>query len=157
MVRKTSGKFKNTDITLCWILQWTRNVFFLSYFCLSLFYLIAYSFLHLCDGSFAPTFIHVSLSSVLPSPFSLSVLPYLFCLPCPCSLSGLPYFVQRRSQFDSISLVIQGSMEGELNLMDNLSGSICHYYSLPPRPSKHSTDKKVNNRQNDDSLSPCHV
>ncbi|XP_070783230.1 voltage-dependent T-type calcium channel subunit alpha-1G [Enoplosus armatus] len=52
-------------------------------------------------------------------------------------------FVQRRAQFDSVSLVIQGSMEGELSLMDNLSGSICHYYALPPKPSKHSTDKKI--------------
>ncbi|XP_059180439.1 voltage-dependent T-type calcium channel subunit alpha-1G isoform X2 [Centropristis striata] len=51
-------------------------------------------------------------------------------------------FHQRRAQFDSVSLVIQGSMEGELSLMDNLSGSICHYYALPPKPSKHSTDKK---------------
>ncbi|XP_044194704.1 voltage-dependent T-type calcium channel subunit alpha-1G isoform X4 [Thunnus albacares] len=38
---------------------------------------------------------------------------------------------------------LEGSMEGELSLMDNLSGSICHYYALPPRPSKHSTDKKI--------------
>ncbi|XP_054860127.1 voltage-dependent T-type calcium channel subunit alpha-1G isoform X6 [Amphiprion ocellaris] len=52
-------------------------------------------------------------------------------------------FVQRRALFDSVSLVIQGSMEGELSLMDNLSGSICHYYALPPQPSKHSTDKKI--------------
>ncbi|XP_034425651.1 voltage-dependent T-type calcium channel subunit alpha-1G isoform X6 [Hippoglossus hippoglossus] len=52
-------------------------------------------------------------------------------------------FVQRRVPFDSVSLVIQGSMEGELSLMDNLSGSICHYYALPPKPSKHSTDKKI--------------
>ncbi|XP_065805349.1 voltage-dependent T-type calcium channel subunit alpha-1G isoform X6 [Labrus bergylta] len=37
----------------------------------------------------------------------------------------------------------EGSMEGELSLMDNLSGSICHYYALPPMPSKHSTDKKI--------------
>uniref|UniRef100_A0A3P8QKZ5 Voltage-dependent T-type calcium channel subunit alpha n=1 Tax=Astatotilapia calliptera TaxID=8154 RepID=A0A3P8QKZ5_ASTCA len=52
-----------------------------------------------------------------------------------------------RALFDSVSLVIQGSMEGEMSLMDNLSGSICHYYALPPKPSKHSTDKKVNNHQ----------
>nr|XP_019939086.1 PREDICTED: voltage-dependent T-type calcium channel subunit alpha-1G-like [Paralichthys olivaceus] len=52
-------------------------------------------------------------------------------------------FVQRRVPFDSVSLVIQGSMEGELSLMDNLSGSICHYYALPPKPGKHSTDKKI--------------
>uniref|UniRef100_A0AAR2LIS1 Voltage-dependent T-type calcium channel subunit alpha n=1 Tax=Pygocentrus nattereri TaxID=42514 RepID=A0AAR2LIS1_PYGNA len=42
----------------------------------------------------------------------------------------------RRPMFDSVSLVIQGSLEGELSLMDNLSGSICHYYALPPLPSK---------------------
>ncbi|XP_030255166.1 voltage-dependent T-type calcium channel subunit alpha-1G isoform X5 [Sparus aurata] len=52
-------------------------------------------------------------------------------------------FIQRRAQFDSVSLVIQGSMEGELSLMDNLSGSICHYYALPPKPRKHSSDKKI--------------
>ncbi|XP_061564981.1 voltage-dependent T-type calcium channel subunit alpha-1G isoform X4 [Cololabis saira] len=51
-------------------------------------------------------------------------------------------FVQRRAPLDSVSLVIQGSMEGELNLMDNLSGSICHYYALPPKSDKHNTDKK---------------
>ncbi|XP_037610915.1 voltage-dependent T-type calcium channel subunit alpha-1G isoform X4 [Sebastes umbrosus] len=51
-------------------------------------------------------------------------------------------FVQRRAQFDSVSLVIQGSMEGELSLMDNLSASICHFYALPPKPRKHSSDKK---------------
>ncbi|XP_038136004.1 voltage-dependent T-type calcium channel subunit alpha-1G isoform X4 [Cyprinodon tularosa] len=61
----------------------------------------------------------------------------------PCSDSQLQVeFVQGRALFDSISLVIQGSMEGELNLMDNLSGSICHFYALPPRPNKHSRDKK---------------
>lgn len=44
-----------------------------------------------------------------------------------------------------------------MSLMDNLSGSICHYYALPPKPSKHSTDKKVNNLQSDGSLPPCHT
>lgn len=62
-------------------------------------------------------------------------------------LSASSKFVQRRALFDSVSLVIQGSMEGEMSLMDNLSGSICHYYALPPKPSKHSTDKKVNSLQ----------
>uniref|UniRef100_A0AAX7UAC6 Voltage-dependent T-type calcium channel subunit alpha n=1 Tax=Astatotilapia calliptera TaxID=8154 RepID=A0AAX7UAC6_ASTCA len=48
-----------------------------------------------------------------------------------------------RALFDSVSLVIQGSMEGEMSLMDNLSGSICHYYALPPKPSKHIFDSQV--------------
>ncbi|XP_054622546.1 voltage-dependent T-type calcium channel subunit alpha-1G isoform X3 [Dunckerocampus dactyliophorus] len=52
-------------------------------------------------------------------------------------------FVQRRAQFDSVSLVIQGSVEGELSLMDNLSGSVCHYYALPSKANKHNTDKKI--------------
>ncbi|XP_072523024.1 voltage-dependent T-type calcium channel subunit alpha-1G isoform X6 [Salminus brasiliensis] len=51
--------------------------------------------------------------------------------------------LERRPMFDSVSLVIQGSLEGELSLMDNLSGSICHYYALPPLPSKHSTEKQI--------------
>ncbi|XP_074519059.1 voltage-dependent T-type calcium channel subunit alpha-1G isoform X4 [Halichoeres trimaculatus] len=61
----------------------------------------------------------------------------------PSSLEPQLEFVQRRALFDSVSLVIQGSVEGELSLMDNLSGSICHYYALPPRPRKHSADKKI--------------
>ncbi|XP_068160962.1 voltage-dependent T-type calcium channel subunit alpha-1G isoform X3 [Antennarius striatus] len=38
---------------------------------------------------------------------------------------------------------LEGSMEGELSLMDNLSGSIYHYYALPPKSSKHSADQKL--------------
>nr|XP_017214025.2 voltage-dependent T-type calcium channel subunit alpha-1G isoform X7 [Danio rerio] len=51
--------------------------------------------------------------------------------------------LERRPMFDSVSLVIQGSLEGELSLMDNLSGSICHYYALPPLPNKHCTEKQI--------------
>ncbi|XP_059387043.1 voltage-dependent T-type calcium channel subunit alpha-1G-like isoform X11 [Carassius carassius] len=51
--------------------------------------------------------------------------------------------LERRPMFDSVSLVIQGSLEGELSLMDNLSGSICHYYALPPLHSKHCTEKQI--------------
>ncbi|GCB77489.1 hypothetical protein scyTo_0015673 [Scyliorhinus torazame] len=32
--------------------------------------------------------------------------------------------------FDDVSLLIQGSLEGELTLMDNLSGSVCHNYAI---------------------------
>lgn len=135
--------------------------------------LLTVCFLLFLSLSFFPSSsFHVCLSSFCPhpppSPFSLSIyislslclyfafyilLPFfsfLLSLPPP----ALPKFVQRRAQFDSVSLVIQGSMEGEMSLMDNLSGSICHYYALPPKFSKHSGDKKVNNRQSDDSLPP---
>ncbi|XP_062416038.1 voltage-dependent T-type calcium channel subunit alpha-1G isoform X1 [Pungitius pungitius] len=62
----------------------------------------------------------------------------------PSSLEPTLEFVQRRAQFDSVSLVIRGSMEGELSLMDNLSGSICYFYALPAshRHSRHCSDKK---------------
>lgn len=95
----------------------------------------------------------VLLSLILFLTFCSRFFSFLLSLPPP----ALPKFVQRRAQFDSVSLVIQGSMEGEMSLMDNLSGSICHYYALPPKFSKHSSDKKVNNRQSDDSLPPCHT
>ncbi|KAA0725121.1 Voltage-dependent T-type calcium channel subunit alpha-1G [Triplophysa tibetana] len=51
--------------------------------------------------------------------------------------------LERRPMFDSVSLVIQGSLEGELSIMDNLSGSICHFYALPPFSSKHCSEKQI--------------
>uniref|UniRef100_W5MXJ6 Voltage-dependent T-type calcium channel subunit alpha n=2 Tax=Lepisosteus oculatus TaxID=7918 RepID=W5MXJ6_LEPOC len=36
-----------------------------------------------------------------------------------------------------------GSLEGELSLMDNLSGSIYHHYALPPLPSKCTGEKQI--------------
>ncbi|XP_051523062.1 voltage-dependent T-type calcium channel subunit alpha-1G-like [Myxocyprinus asiaticus] len=51
--------------------------------------------------------------------------------------------LERRPMLDSVSLVMQGSLEGELSIMDNLSGSICHYYALPPLPRKHCTEKQI--------------
>ncbi|KAM9296764.1 voltage-dependent T-type calcium channel subunit alpha-1G [Gastrophryne carolinensis] len=47
-----------------------------------------------------------------------------------------------RHMFDTISLLIQGSMEGEMKLMDNLSGSVCHHYALPPYE-KGSAEKQI--------------
>ncbi|CAL8262722.1 unnamed protein product [Arctogadus glacialis] len=46
-----------------------------------------------------------------------------------------PPAVQRRHTLDSVSLVIRGSVEGELNLKDDLSGSVGHVSApLPPPP-----------------------
>lgn len=45
--------------------------------------------------------------------------------------------------FDTISLLIQESLEGELKLMDNLSGSVCHHYALPA-PEYYSSENQVN-------------
>ncbi|XP_060127859.1 voltage-dependent T-type calcium channel subunit alpha-1G isoform X3 [Zootoca vivipara] len=42
-----------------------------------------------------------------------------------------PMQIKERHLFDTISLLIQESLEGELKLMDNLSGSVCHHYALP--------------------------
>ncbi|KAG8446311.1 hypothetical protein GDO86_013952 [Hymenochirus boettgeri] len=47
-----------------------------------------------------------------------------------------------RHMFDTISLLIQGSLEGEMKLMDNLSGSVCHHYALPPSD-KGSSEKQA--------------
>lgn len=93
--------------------------------------------------------------------FDFTFLHSTFCTffspTCSLPLPALPKFDQRRSQFDSVSLVIQGSMEGEMSLMDNLSGSICHFYALPPKFSRRSSDKKVNNLHSDDLLPPFYT
>lgn len=47
-----------------------------------------------------------------------------------------------RHMFDTISLLIQGSIEGEMKLMDNLSGSVCHHYALHPYE-KGSSEKQI--------------
>jgi len=83
-------------------------------------------------------------------------------LPCLClSISFHMSSPSASSKFDSVSLAIRGSMEGELSLMDNLSRSVCQFYALPPKtpqapktpkPRRHSSDEKVNNHQSDDSL-----
>lgn len=39
--------------------------------------------------------------------------------------------------------MIQESLEGELKLMDNLSGSVCHHYALPA-PEYYNSDNQVN-------------
>ncbi|XP_078257299.1 voltage-dependent T-type calcium channel subunit alpha-1G isoform X3 [Rhinoraja longicauda] len=44
--------------------------------------------------------------------------------------------------FDNVSLLIQGSLEGELTLMDNLSGSVCHNYAIPQQ-NKCCTEKQI--------------
>ncbi|XP_067914013.1 voltage-dependent T-type calcium channel subunit alpha-1G isoform X3 [Heterodontus francisci] len=44
--------------------------------------------------------------------------------------------------FDNVSLLIQGSLEGELTLMDNLSGSVCHNYAIPQQ-NKCCTEKQA--------------
>ena len=130
--------------------------------CLHLIGCLFLPFLSLCSHSFLPhLFLCVCHYFCLP----FSPRPCIFFPPktsAPFFLSFLSHsalwkFIQRRAQLDSVSLVIQGSMEGELSLMDNLSGSICHYYALPPKPRKHSSDKKVNTHQNDDSLPPFHT
>ncbi|KAI5623256.1 voltage-dependent T-type calcium channel subunit alpha-1G isoform X2, partial [Silurus asotus] len=49
----------------------------------------------------------------------------------------------KTDQPQGIEPLLQGSLEGELSLMDNLSGSICHYYALPPFPSKYCNEKQI--------------
>ncbi|CAL8282606.1 unnamed protein product [Merluccius merluccius] len=58
-------------------------------------------------------------------------------------LASTETLLERRPALDSVSLVIRGSVEGELNLMDNLSGSICHYYALPPLQGRPRADSEI--------------
>ncbi|KAM7001963.1 voltage-dependent T-type calcium channel subunit alpha-1G isoform 2-T2 [Passerculus sandwichensis] len=54
---------------------------------------------------------------------------------------SLAYHTERHL-FDTISLLIQESLEGELKLMDNLSGSVCHHYALPA-PEYYNSENQI--------------
>ncbi|XP_061472005.1 voltage-dependent T-type calcium channel subunit alpha-1G [Rhineura floridana] len=56
-----------------------------------------------------------------------------------------------RHLFDTISLLIQESLEGELKLMDNLSGSVCHHYALPTTDN-YNSEKQANLPSRNDPL-----
>ncbi|XP_054026486.1 voltage-dependent T-type calcium channel subunit alpha-1G isoform X10 [Dryobates pubescens] len=62
-----------------------------------------------------------------------------------------PMQIKERHLFDTISLLIQGSLEGELKLMDNLSGSVCHHYALPA-PEYCSSENQADLRSRDATL-----
>ncbi|NXT22603.1 CAC1G protein, partial [Syrrhaptes paradoxus] len=51
-------------------------------------------------------------------------------------------YPMERHLFDTISLLIQESLEGELKLMDNLSGSVCHHYALPA-PEYYNSENQI--------------
>lgn len=42
------------------------------------------------------------------------------------------YVFQESQWLDSVSLLIKDSLEGEMLMIDNLSGSVFHHYSSPP-------------------------
>ncbi|XP_010577055.1 PREDICTED: voltage-dependent T-type calcium channel subunit alpha-1G-like, partial [Haliaeetus leucocephalus] len=60
-------------------------------------------------------------------------------------------YPMERHLFDTISLLIQESLEGELKLMDNLSGSVCHHYALPA-PEYYNSENQADLRSKDDTL-----
>ncbi|XP_066421659.1 voltage-dependent T-type calcium channel subunit alpha-1G isoform X3 [Molothrus aeneus] len=62
-----------------------------------------------------------------------------------------PMQIKERHLFDTISLLIQESLEGELKLMDNLSGSVCHHYALPA-PEYYNSENQADLRYKDDTL-----
>ncbi|XP_041575830.2 voltage-dependent T-type calcium channel subunit alpha-1G isoform X20 [Taeniopygia guttata] len=63
---------------------------------------------------------------------------------------SLAYHMERHL-FDTISLLIQESLEGELKLMDNLSGSVCHHYALPA-PEYYNSENQADPRSKDATL-----
>ncbi|XP_075759896.1 voltage-dependent T-type calcium channel subunit alpha-1G isoform X2 [Pelodiscus sinensis] len=60
-------------------------------------------------------------------------------------------YPMERHLFDTISLLIQESLEGELKLMDNLSGSVCHHYALPA-PEYYNSEKQMDPLSKDNTL-----
>lgn len=42
------------------------------------------------------------------------------------------YVFQESQWLDSVSLLIKDTLEGEMLMIDNLSGSVFHHYSSPP-------------------------
>uniref|UniRef100_A0A8C8AM70 Voltage-dependent T-type calcium channel subunit alpha-1G n=1 Tax=Otus sunia TaxID=257818 RepID=A0A8C8AM70_9STRI len=60
-------------------------------------------------------------------------------------------YPMERHLFDTISLLIQESLEGELKLMDNLSGSVCHHYALPAHE-YYNSENQADLRSKDDTL-----
>ncbi|XP_071672627.1 voltage-dependent T-type calcium channel subunit alpha-1G isoform X4 [Patagioenas fasciata] len=62
-----------------------------------------------------------------------------------------PMQIKERHLFDTISLLIQESLEGELKLMDNLSGSVYHHYALPA-PEYYNSENQADLRSKDDTL-----
>ncbi|XP_019398025.1 PREDICTED: voltage-dependent T-type calcium channel subunit alpha-1G [Crocodylus porosus] len=61
------------------------------------------------------------------------------------------FYPMERHLFDTLSLLIQESLEGELKLMDNLSGSVCHHYALPA-PEYYNSEKQTNFHSKNDTL-----
>lgn len=59
----------------------------------------------------------------------------LACVPCAyvswCVCACVRVF-QESQWLDSVSLLIQDTLEGEMLMIDNLSGSVFHHYSSPP-------------------------
>ncbi|NXY43193.1 CAC1G protein, partial [Ceuthmochares aereus] len=51
-------------------------------------------------------------------------------------------YPMERHLFDTISMLIQESLEGELKLMDNLSGSVYHHYALPA-PEYYNSENQI--------------
>lgn len=101
-------------------------------------------FLSLFSSSFC--LLHgLSLSLFLyPPPTLLFSPPSIpFSLARSILLHAIWHSSQERHLFDTISLLIQESLEGELKLMDNLSGSVCHHYALPTTDT-YNPEKQVN-------------
>ncbi|KAG8436344.1 hypothetical protein GDO86_007443 [Hymenochirus boettgeri] len=59
---------------------------------------------------------------------------------------------QENLWLDSVSLIIKDSFEGELTIIDNLSGSVFHHYSSPAVCEKCNHDKQENGQDSPDSL-----
>lgn len=50
---------------------------------------------------------------------------------CLCPVCVCVYVFQESQWLDSVSLLIKDTLEGEMLMIDNLSGSVFHHYSSP--------------------------
>lgn len=70
-------------------------------------------------------------SGLPPPPRPLRMCPCMCaCVLCVC-VCACAYVFQESQWLDSVSLLIKDTLEGEMLMIDNLSGSVFHHYSSP--------------------------
>jgi len=86
----------------------------------------------LCPRMSACTHVCTCVHSGLPACVPCVCVCVSVCL-CACMCMCVCVYVFQESQWlDSVSLLIKDTLEGEMLMIDNLSGSVFHHYSSPP-------------------------
>lgn len=80
--------------------------------------------------SFLFSFGGACVAILLCRPASLVCVRIRVCVCVPCAYVCM--WFQESQWLDSVSLLIKDTLEGEMLMIDNLSGSVFHHYSSPP-------------------------